>query len=217
MTSTFKNVNTINITAGEGSTINFNCGAGGFSIIQGQNMDISVIDIGSLTSKETVPITQAITNGIANWANAAASPALTTDVNKSNAAVNLVSQNLNKGTFQNDSMLDLQSLKQAEQTENTVNITTMPYSTININGDQCTLSQDILVKIAIENSVTNSFVRALQGVDLPALFPPPADTGKYKLYFWSSVIGGALLVVAIIVYFFWIRKKSQPKLAFSFY
>jgi hypothetical protein len=218
MTSTFKNVNTINIIAGEDSTINFNCGAGGFTVIQGQNMDISVIDIGSLTSKETVPITQAITNGIANWANAANSPALSTATTASNAAVNLISQNLSKGTFQNDSIVDLQSLSQAEQTENTINITTNQGATINISGDSCLLSQDILVKIAIENSVTNAFVRALQGVDLPALLPPPPNTGKYKAAFWAIIIIVVLLVVGLPVYFFVIRKKSsQPKLAFSFY
>lgn len=220
-TTTINNINSIEIQAGPWSTINFNCGAGGFQVIQGETMDIKIVDTQNMDKKTTDSINHSITDGITNWAKAAKDQALQggSDPDKTNAQINTIQENLSTGTFDNESMTDLQSMSEGIKTGNTFSITTKEGATININGDKCVLSQNVILNIAIENAVSNAFTRALQGVDIPTLFPPPPNIQKYKAQFWAMVIGGIILLILAIayVYFFIIKKRKAKQLAFRFY
>lgn len=222
-TTTINDINTINIVAGPYSTIDFNCGEGGFSVIQGETMNIKVIDTSNMKSKTLDKINHSITNGITNWAKAAADSAVAngSDPDKTNAQISTIQENISKGTFDNESTTDLQSMSETIVSGNTVTITTNVGANITINGAKCTLNQNVLLNIAIENTISNAFTRAMQGVDLPVLFPPPnpALVKKYKEEFWAMVIGGIILAILIIagIYFFVIKKKKVEKLKFNFY
>jgi hypothetical protein len=136
------------------------------------------------------------------------------DPNKTNAQISLIRENLYKGTFNNQSTSDLQSIVETQISGNKI-IINPGSGTININASGCTLSQDVVLKIIVQNTVTNAFVRALQGVDLPTIFPPPANTEYYKALYWTLVI--LTILAPLILYYIFVIRKNANKPKFSFY
>lgn len=224
-TTTIQDVNSISIQAGPYSEINFDCGAGGFNIIQGENMNISIIDSQKITQKVIDNINHTITNGITNWAKAAGQQAMNmgSSPDKTNAQLNLINENINKASFDNQSTIDLQSMSQYITLGNSITITTAVGSKIFITGDKCSISQDVVLKISIENTVSSAFSRALQGVDLPTLFPsPPEPSGggsssKKSLISMPVIIAIVVLLIAAGLAYYFLVMKKKPTMSFSFY
>ena len=218
-TTTISNINSIEIIAGPYSDITFDCGVGGFNIIQGENMDISIIDFQKISQTVIDGINHTITDGITNWAKAAGQQAMNMGVSpdKTNAQLNLINENITKNSFDNQSTIDLQSMSEYIATGNTIQVTTAVGSKIFIDGSKCTMSQDVILKISIENTISSAFSRALQGVSIPTLFPPPPETSSSNSIISMTIIIAIVVALGslILYYIFVIRKNAnKPKLSF---